>query len=55
MKGKIRVYCRARPLSGSEKERVRFGILYLIVRYTARDFVLIWEGLGSIIILNIGH
>ena len=26
MKGKIRVYCRARPLSGSEKERVRFAI-----------------------------
>ena len=47
MKGKIRVYCRARPLSGSEKGRVRFGILYLIVRYTARDFVLI-------IILNTG-
>ena len=23
MKGKIRVYCRSRPLSGSEKERVR--------------------------------
>ena len=55
MKGKIRVYCRARPLSGSEKERVRFGIFYLIVRYSARDFVLIWEGLGSIIILNTGH
>ena len=54
MKGKIRVYCRARPLSGSEKERVRFGMLYPIVQYTARDFVLIWEGLGIDIILNTG-
>ncbi|XP_071110400.1 uncharacterized protein [Haliotis cracherodii] len=27
MKGKIRVYCRARPLSGSEKDRGNFSVL----------------------------
>ncbi|XP_030832352.1 calmodulin-binding carboxy-terminal kinesin isoform X2 [Strongylocentrotus purpuratus] len=34
MKGKIRVYCRARPLSGSEKERGNFSIIKRPDEYT---------------------
>ncbi|XP_041465181.1 myosin-10-like [Lytechinus variegatus] len=34
MKGKIRVYCRARPLSGSEKERGNYSIIKAPDEYT---------------------
>ena len=32
MKGKIRVYCRARPLSTTEKERVRDTTIIIIIK-----------------------
>lgn len=34
MKGKIRVYCRARPLSGSEKERGNYSVIKSPDEYT---------------------
>jgi len=36
MKGKIRVYCRARPLSGSEKERGNHSVILSPDEYTVQ-------------------
>ena len=53
MKGKIRVYCRARPLSNSEKERVRSFLAFLVKILNNTYSYCIYDNNNTIIIRNL--